>query len=618
MKTIRLTLAQAVVRHLAALRVELDDGSVVPYCGGVFAIFGHGNVAGLGEALHASRASLPTWRAHNEQAMAHAAIAYAKANMRRRMLAVTTSIGPGATNLVTAAALAHVNRLPVLLLPGDTFVSRAPDPVLQQLEDFHHGDLSVNDSLRPVTRFFDRIVRPEQILTALPHAIRVMTDPALSGPVCLALPQDVQAEAFDCPESFLEPATLHLRRPAPDAAELERAATLLRAARRPLIVAGGGVLYSEAGSALATFAKTHGVPVAETQAGKGSLAWNHPLNLGAIGVTGSPAANDCAREADLVLAIGTRLQDFTTGSHTLFTQARLLSLNVQPADAHKWHGDALVCDARVGLAALSSAAQDWRADTAWTTQAQRAASAWNERVTALTTTPAADALPYDADVIGAVRDSTPDSPSDDIVVCAAGTLPAELHKLWRASVPGNYHVEYGYSCMGYEIAGGLGVKIARPEREVIVIVGDGSYLMLNSEIATSVMLGRKLIVVVLDNRGYGCIQRLQAACGGASFNNLLDDCVAERGADVHIDFAAHAAALGADSVHVPDIAALRAAMARARAATKTQVIVIETTHTRTTDDGGCWWEVAVPQASDRPAVDAAAEAAREAKRAQRP
>ena len=618
MNTIRLTLAQAIVRHLAALRVELDDGSVVPYCGGVFAIFGHGNVAGLGEALQASRASLPTFRAHNEQAMAHAAIAYAKAHMRRRIMAVTTSIGPGATNLVTAAALAHVNRLPTLLLPGDTFASRAPDPVLQQLEDFQHGDVSVNDSLRPVTRFFDRIVRPEQILAALPHAIRVMTDPALCGPVCLALPQDVQADAFDCPETFLAPATLRLRRPAPDAGELQRAAAALRGARRPLIVAGGGVLYSEAGAVLAAFANAHGVPVAETQAGKGGLAWDAPLNLGAIGVTGSPAANDCAREADLVLAVGTRLQDFTTGSHTLFAHARLLGLNVQSADAAKWHGDALVCDARVGLAALSAAVQDWRAEAGWTALAQRAAAAWNERVTALTTAPATDALPYDADVIGAVRDSTPDSPGGDIVVCAAGTLPAELHKLWRAAAPGNYHVEYGYSCMGYEIAGALGVKIARPEREVIVMVGDGSYLMLNSEIATSVMLGRKLIVVVLDNRGYGCIQRLQAACGGASFNNLLDDCVAEGGTNVRIDFAAHAAALGADSVHVPDVGALRTAMVRARAGTKTQVIVVDTTHARTTDDGGCWWEVAVPQVSDRPAVDAAAAASREAKRAQRP
>ena len=618
MKTLRLTLAQALVRHLAALRIELDDGTEVPYCGGVFAIFGHGNVAGLGEALHASRAALPTYRAHNEQAMAHAAIAYAKANFRRRILAVTTSIGPGATNLVTAAALAHVNRLPVLLLPGDTFASRAPDPVLQQLEDFSHGDVSVNDSLRPVTRFFDRIVRPEQILTALPHAIRTMLDPALCGPVCLALPQDVQAEAFDCPESFLAPATLRIRRPAPDASELARAADKLRGARRPLIVAGGGVLYGEAGAALAAFAREHGVPVAETQAGKGSLAWDHPLNVGAIGVTGSPAANDCAREADLVIAVGSRLQDFTTGSHTLFTQARLLSVNVQAFDAEKWHGDALVCDARVGLEQLSAGARGWQADAGWTDQAERAAGAWRERVTELTTQPRPDALPYDADVIGAVRDSAPRSASDDIVVCAAGTLPAELHKLWRAASPGAYHVEYGYSCMGYEIAGGLGAKIARPDREVIVMVGDGSYLMMNSEIASSVMLGRKLIVVVLDNRGYGCIQRLQEACGGASFNNLLGDCVAEDGVDVRIDFAAHAAAMGADSVHVPDIAALRDALVRARAAKKTQVIVIDTTHARTTDDGGCWWEVGIPEVSTRAEVDAAAAAARAAKQAQRP
>ncbi len=618
MKTIRLTLAQAIVRHLAALRIELDDGSVVPYCGGVFAIFGHGNVAGLGEALHASRAALPTWRAHNEQAMAHAAIAYAKANFRRRIMAVTTSIGPGATNLLTAAALAHVNRLPVLLMPGDTFASRAPDPVLQQLEDFHYGDVSVNDAFRPVTRFFDRIVRPEQILTALPNAIRTMLDPALCGPVCLALPQDVQAEAFDCPEEFLAPATLRIRRAAPDTAELERAIAALRASRRPLLVAGGGVLYSEAGSALATFATAHGVPVCETQAGKGSLAWDHPLNVGAVGVTGSPAANDGARDADLVIAVGTRLQDFTTGSHTLFTQARLLSVNVQAFDAHKWHGDALVCDARVGLSAMSAGARDWRADVAWSSRSANAASAWNQRVTELTTKPLPDQLPYDADVIGAVRDSVADSAAGDLVVCAAGTLPAELHKLWRSGVPGNYHVEYGYSCMGYEIAGALGAKLARPEREVIAMVGDGSYLMMNSEIATSVMLGRKLIVVVLDNRGYGCIQRLQQACGGASFNNLLDDCVPEGGLDVRIDFAAHAKALGAESVHVPDVAALHVAMVRARAAMKTQVIVIDTTHTRTTDDGGCWWEVGIPEVSERPQASAAAAAARESKRAQRP
>jgi len=619
MKTVRITLAQALVRHLAALRVELDDGRLVPYCGGAFAIFGHGNVAGIGEALHASRHALPTFRAHNEQAMAHAAIAYAKANFRRRILAVTTSIGPGATNLVTAAALASVNRLPVLLLPGDVFASRAPDPVLQQVEDFHHGDHSANDSLRPVVRWFDRIVRPEQILTALPQAIRTMTDPALCGPVCLALPQDVQAEAFDCPEEFLAPQVLRIRRPAPDADELERAVAAVRGARRPLVIVGGGVLYSEAGEALATFAHDHGVPLAETQAGKGALAWDHPLNLGAIGVTGSPAANEMARQADLVLAVGSRLQDFTTGSHALFPQARLLSLNVQAFDAHKWHGEALVCDARVGVRALTDGLGAWTASDAWTRDARRAAGAWNARVAELTSGELPPgALPYDADVIGAVRDSAADSAGGDIVVCAAGTLPAELHKLWRTTAPGGYHMEYGYSCMGYEIAGGLGVKLARPDREVIVMVGDGSYLMMNSEIATSAMLGAKLIVVVLDNRGYGCIERLQAACGGASFNNLLDGCVAEGGRDVRVDFAAHAAALGAQAVHASNLPALREALVRARAATRTQVIVVDTTHARTTDDGGAWWEVGVPEVSTRAEVSAAAAAGREAKRAQRP
>ncbi|APW36433.1 3D-(3,5/4)-trihydroxycyclohexane-1,2-dione acylhydrolase (decyclizing) [Rhodoferax koreense] len=607
-KTQRLTMTQALVKHLAALRIEMDDGSVLPYCGGVFSIFGHGNVAGLGEALWAERASLRTYRAHNEQGMAHAAIAYGKAYFRQRMMAVTTSIGPGATNLLTAAALAHVNRLPVLLLPGDTFASRAPDPVLQQLEDFGHGDVSVNDAFRPLTRFFDRISRPEQILTALPRAIQVMTDPAQCGPVCLALPQDVQAQAFDCPEDFLRPAVLRVRRAPADAGELARAASLLRNARRPLIVAGGGVLYSQAGEMLRVFAHSCGIPVAETQAGKSSLAWNDTLNVGAIGVTGSPAANTLAREADLVCAIGTRLQDFTTGSHSLFAGTPILGLNVQVADAGKWHSTTLVADARTALAQLMlDQLGDWRADAAWTTRAEHFAQGWTERVDAVTTfdPQSAGAVPYDAEVIGAVRDSAADSDSRDVVVCAAGTLPAELHKLWRAARPGNYHMEYGYSCMGYEIAGGLGVKMARPEQEVVVMVGDGSYLMLNSEIATSVMLGRKLIIVVLDNRGYGCIQRLQIASGSPRFNNMLEDCADEAGSLPEIDFAMHARSLGAEAVHVAGIGELKAAMARARAASRTQVIVIDTTHTRTTDDGGCWWEVAIPEVSERLEVQAA-------------
>ncbi|AST31824.2 3D-(3,5/4)-trihydroxycyclohexane-1,2-dione acylhydrolase (decyclizing) [Ralstonia solanacearum] len=614
--TVRLTMAQALVRHLAALRVAEEDGTLVPYVGGVWAIFGHGNVAGLGEALAQTRDALPVYRAHNEQAMAHAAIAYGKAHFRRRIMAATSSIGPGATNMVTAAALAHAGRLPVLLLPGDTFASRAPDPVLQQLESFAEGDATANDAFRPVSRYFDRIVRPEQILTALPRAIQVLTDPAQCGPVTLALPQDVQTLAFDCPEDFLQPEPIRIRRPQSDPVELARAIDALRRARRPLIVAGGGVLYSLAGPTLADFAERHGVPVAESQAGKGALSWRHPLNLGAIGVTGSPAANAAAAQADLIVGVGTRLQDFTTGSHSLFGQARLLSINVQPFDAHKRGGQALVADARDALDCLGAALADWRADASWTGQACALARDWNARVDTLTTA-APEGLPYDAHVIGAVRDSAADSPGGDIVVCAAGTLPAELHKLWRSGRPGNYHMDYGYSCMGYEIAGGLGVKLARPEREVIVMVGDGSYLMMNSEIATAVMLGKKLIIVVLDNRGFGCINRLQRACGGENYNNLLEHCVPEGGEPVRIDFAAHAASLGADAVHVDGLNGLRAAMLRARAGRRTSVIVIDTTPEQTTSDGGWWWEVAVPEVSPRADVDAAYQAYRQNKTLQR-
>ena len=610
MTTIRLTMAQALVKYLSNLRVEMADGSIEPYCGGVFTIFGHGNVAGLGEALYAERAQLPTLRAHNEQGMAHAAIGYAKAHMRQRIMAVSTSIGPGATNLVTAAAVAHVNRIPVLLLPGDTFATRAPDPVLQQVESFQQGDVSANDCFRPVTRYFDRISRPEQLLTALPRAIQVMTDPAACGPVCLALPQDVQAHAFDYPESFFAPELIRFRRAPADAFELARAAALLKAAKQPLIVVGGGVLYSQACDGLRAFAEAFGIPVVESHGGKSALPWDHALNLGAIGVDGSPAANALARQADVVFAIGTRLQDFTTGSHALFAKAQLLSLNVQPFDAGKWSGTALVADAKVGLQQLTDALAGWTAHAAWTARAKVEAAGWVQKVTELTThVPAEGTLPYDAEVMGAVRDSLNDAGGDsgahDVVVCAAGTLPAELHKLWRASKPGNYHMEYGFSCMGYEIAGALGAKMARPEQEVIVMVGDGSYMMMNSELATSVLLGKKLIVVVLDNRGYGCIQRLQNATGNASFNNMLDDCIPEGGEASRIDFAMHGASMGADAVHVKNVAELKSAMVRARAAKRSQVLVIDTTHTRTTAEGGCWWEVGIPEVSERAAVNTA-------------
>ncbi|MEO8537754.1 MAG: 3D-(3,5/4)-trihydroxycyclohexane-1,2-dione acylhydrolase (decyclizing), partial [Betaproteobacteria bacterium] len=578
--TVRLTMAQALVRHIAALRV--DESGDVPLFGGVFAIFGHGNVAGMGEALFSHRDVLATYRAHNEQAMAHTAIAFAKAHMRRRMMACTTSIGPGATNLVTAAALAHVNRLPVLLLPGDVFVSRAPDPVLQQVEDFEDGTVSANDCLRPVSRYFDRIVHPGQLLTALPRAIRALTDPALCGPATLALPQDVQAMAFDYPVSFFAPPPVRFEGPPPIGAELDAAVASIRKAARPLIIAGGGVLYAKATAELRTFAERHGVPVAETQAGKGALPWDHPLQQGAIGVTGSPAANVLARDTDLVIGIGTRLSDFTTGSHTMFAGATLVSVNVNRFDAQKWRARELVADARAALPALSQALDGWTSDPAWKVRAVGLADGWRTDVARITGQRDVE-QPYEGDVIGAVQRSAADSSTRDIVVCAAGTLPAELHKLWRTSVPGGYHLEYGYSCMGYEIAGGLGVKMARPLQEVIVMVGDGSYLMMNSEIATSVMLGKKLIVVVLDNRGFGCIQRLQLASGSPHFNNMLDDCVPGTGAPCAIDFAQHARSLGADATHVADIAELKQALRSARKASKTQVIVINTTHTRTTD-----------------------------------
>ncbi len=616
MSTVRLTAAQALVRYLAAVRAQTPDG-VQPLFAGVFAIFGHGNVAGVGEALYAHRAELPTYRAHNEQAMAHAAIAYAKAHFRRRMMACTTSIGPGATNLVTAAALAHVNRLPVLLLPGDVFVSRAPDPVLQQVEDFADGTVTANDCLRPVSRYFDRIVHPAQLTEALPQAVRVLTDAALCGPVTLALPQDVQAMAHDYPDALFRPDVVTFAAPAPSGAALAAAAAALRDAKRPLLIAGGGALYGLAWEALRAFADAHGVPVAETQAGKGALPWDHPLQLGAIGVTGSPAANALAADADVVLAVGTRLTDFTTGSHSLFAQAKLVNLNVNAFDARKWRGVELVADAKRGLEALSAALPAWRAEPAWQERARRAAADWRADVARLTGAREV-ALPYDGDVIGAVQRSAADSPADDIVVCAAGTLPAELHKLWRTAVPGGYHMEYGYSCMGYEIAGGLGVKMARPEREVVVIVGDGSYLMMNSELATSVLLGKKLVVVILDNRGYGCINRLQQAVGGVPFNNLFADCARGPDGPPAIDYAAHAASLGAVAENVKSVPELEAALARARAADRTYVVCIETDPARTTAEGGAWWEVAVPEVSGRAEVRAARAQYVEDKRKQRP
>ena len=607
MTSIRLTMAQALVRYLTAQRTEID-GENVPLFAGVFAIFGHGNVAGLGEALYAVRDELPTYRAHNEQAMGHTAAAFAKTDNRRRMMVCTTSIGPGATNLVTAAAVAHVNRLPVLFLPGDVFASCGPDPVLQQVEDFDDATVTANDCLRPVSRYWDRITRPEQLLTSLPAALQTLTDPDRCGPVTLALPQDIQTVAFDYPEDFFDVRLRRVRRPAADAGELDAAVAALRASAKPLVVAGGGVHYSLACEALTAFAERHTIPVAETQAGKGALAWDHPQQAGAIGVTAAAAANELAREADVVLAIGTRLGDFTTASGSLFGKnTRLIQLNVAPFDAGKHGAMPLVADARSALAAIGERLGDWRVPEAWSGRAARLTAAWNERVERATAPPptqANEALPSDAQVLGAANRAARDG---DVVVCAAGGLPGELHKLWRTRGPGGYHVEYGYSCMGYEIAGGLGVKMAAPSREVTVLVGDGSYLMMNSEIATSVLMGLKLTIVVLDNGGFACIDRLQRSCGGESFNNLMSSVRVDGGVPA-IDFAAHAASLGAHSQHVAGVAELEAALAQARTETRTSVISIDTDPRASTEDGGAWWDVAVPEVSPRGEVAAASDA----------
>jgi 3D-(3,5/4)-trihydroxycyclohexane-1,2-dione acylhydrolase (decyclizing) len=595
MTTSRLTMAQALVRFLVAQHT-LIDGREVPIFAGIWAIFGHGNVAGLGEALYQARDDLPTFRAHNEQAMAHAATAYAKATFRRRFMACTTSIGPGATNMVTAAAVAHVNRLPVLLLPGDVFANRAPDPVLQQVEDFGDGTISANDCFRPVSRYFDRIARPEQIIPALIRAMQVLTDPADCGPVTLALCQDVQTEAFDYPDTFFARRLWQPRRPEPDAIELANAARTLSEAKRPLIIAGGGVLYSGANEALKEFSERHGIPVAETQAGKSALPNDAALNVGAIGVTGTAAANTLAELTDVVLAIGTRLQDFTTGSRALFRaqNVKLVGLNIQAFDAGKHDARPLVADAKAGLAALSRSLADYHAPKDWLQTASKEKDAWTSAASAALSSSPENRLPSDAQIIGSVARA---SGNDSVLVCAAGGLPGELHKLWRASAPGSYHLEYGFSCMGYEIAGGLGVKLARPESEIVVMVGDGSYLMLNSEIATSIMLGLRLTIVVVDNKGFGCINRLQVATGGASFNNLLAD--TQQAAMPQIDFRAHAESLGAIAVKATTLEDLEKNLKIARTNDRTTVVVIDADPLATSGIGGAWWDVAVPEVSTR-------------------
>lgn len=600
MKTVRLTMGQALVRFLMAQRADID-GNHEPLFKGVFAIFGHGNVAGLGEALYDVRESFPTYRAHNEQAMAMAAIAYGRTRRRRQMMACTTSVGPGATNMVTAAALAHVNRLPVLFLPGDVFAGRQPDPVLQQIENPGNPGVVANDCFKPVSRYWDRITRPEQLVTSLPQAMRILNDPAECGPATICLPQDVQAEAWDYPLSFFEPRLHGLRRTPPDPHEFSRAVDILKAAKAPLVIAGGGVLYSGAEAALEAFARRFALPVAVTQAGKGAITSGHPCAVGAVGVTGTTAANVLAREADVVLAIGTRLSDFTTGSRSLFENpdVRLINLNISAFDAAKHAGAALVADARTGLEALSGALPV-NDSTTRLARIARLKEDWTDAVRSVTE-PGNGPLPTDAQILAAVNRA---AGPNGTVVCAAGGLPGELHKLWDVLSPDSYHVEYGYSCMGYEIAGGLGVKMAAPDRDILVMVGDGSYLMMNSEIATSVLMGCKLTIIVIDNGGYGCINRLQNASMGASFNNLFDDGTRIEGTRPVIDFAAHAQSLGAATEKVDTIDQLAHALERARQSERTTVIVINADPAVSTEAGGHWWDVPVAATSGRATVQA--------------
>ena len=594
MKTVRLTMAQALVRYLCSQQTDLD-GRTVPLFAGAFGIFGHGNVTCLAEALEAVQDKLPTWRGQNEQSMALAGIAFAKAKLRRQMMVSVSSIGPGATNMVTAAGVAHANRMPILLLAGDTFANRFPDPVLQQVEHFHAPSTTVNDAFRCVTRYWDRIVRPEQILQSLPQAVATLLDPADCGPVFLGLAQDAQGEAFNYPDIFFEPVMHRIRRARPDQHELATAAALLSKAKRPLIVAGGGVLYSGAAEQLSQFAARHGIPVVETIAGRGTLLHEHAMNAGPLGVIGSSSANALAAEADVVLAIGTRLQDFTTGSWTVFDspEFRLISLNAARFDAVKHRAHSVVSDAREGISELELGLQDYRAPQAWQDQARRLYAVWNETV-ARATKPAA--VPTYAQVVGAVnRSATP----SDRVLTASGGFPGELVKNWKVKAVGSIDCEFGYSCMGYEIAGGWGAKMAKPDAEVYVLVGDGAYLMMNSDIYSSVLTGHKLIVVLCDNSGYAVINRLQNFKGGASFNNLLRDCRVST--LVEVDFAKHAEAMGALAETVGSVADLDRALERARAATRTTMIVIKV-DPFTWTPGDAWWDVGVPEVSVREAV----------------
>lgn len=599
-QTVRLTMAQALVRYLCNQHTEID-GERVPLFAGVFGIFGHGNVTCLAEALESVKDQLPTWRGQNEQSMALAAIAFAKAKRRRQIMIATSSIGPGATNMVTAAGVAHANRLPVLLISGDIFANRRPDPVLQQVEHFHNPTISVNDAFKPVTRYWDRITHPEQIISSLPQAIATMLDPANCGPAFIGMCQDVQEIAFDYPLEFFEERVHTIPRPRPDRDHLASAAAMLRNARRPLIISGGGVRYSGAELAVSAFAAKHGIPLAETIAGKASLVHDHPAHVGPLGVVGSSSANLLAAEADVVIAIGTRLQDFSTGSWTAFArEASFISINTARFDATKHRALAVVGDALECIEELGDALGDWSADKSWMDKGKAAFSDWNKLLDDLQK-PTNAPVPTYAQVVGVINDAADDR---DYMVTAAGGLPGETSKGWRIKSPHTFDCEFGFSCMGYEIAGGWGAAMADPTRDTIVMVGDGSYMMMNSDIYSTVLTGHKMIVVVCDNGGYGVINRLQNFKGGESFNNLIADCKVKE--PFSVDFVKSAESMGAAARHVESLSELEQAFRWAKQQDRTTVISIATDAYVWTP-GDAWWEVGVPEVSDKPKIRAARE-----------
>lgn len=591
MRTIRMTMAEAVVRWMMAQKT-IVQGERAPLFPGIFAIFGHGNVTSLGHALEQVKDEFPTWRGQNEQGMALAAVAFAKATRAQQIMVATTSIGPGALNMVTAAGVAMANRLPLLLISGDTFVSRAPDPVLQQIEVDGSPSTTVNDAFRPIVTFWDRVVHPEQLLASLPAALTALTDPARRGPAFLALPQDAQGFAWDYPERFFEETVHTLQRLRPDATALARVSEALRGSQRPVIIAGGGVHYSLAEKEIAAFAAQHGIPVVETVAGRTSLSGDDPNWIGPIGVTGWDHANDVVGRADVVLAVGTRLGDFATGSGSVLSpESIVVGLNTSRFDAFKRRALMLVGDARETLVELSAALGEYHAPAKWVDAARAGADIQRRRVARLNDT-VLDVSSY-AQVVAAIND---EASSDDYVLTASGGLPGELNMNWIARAPASFDCEYGFSCMGYEVAGGWGAAMARTHGRVFALVGDGSYMMMNSDVFSSVLSEHPMVVVVCDNGGFAVIDRLQVNQGGVSFNNLLETCRGNVGA--RVDFAAHAAAMGADSRHVKSIVELREALSETRELTRTVVIVIDVDAYAWTD-GGAFWEVGVPQNSSR-------------------